>query len=138
MDKKNNIMQQGHLKRREKKMLIAAVIDEKETILPIVEGTILRIFDTETSRAEDFPNPAVQLKTGRRGATLQFAEEKGATTFVAPPNTFCELSYKAAQEDKVEFIHIPSDTAFPNFKQSFLNGEIKVQAFLPDKEILPS
>lgn len=119
-------------------MLIAAVIDEKETVLPIVEGTILRIFDTETSGVEDFPNPALQLKEGRRGATLRFAQGKGVSIFLAPPNTFCEFSYKAAQEDQVEFIHIPSNTTFQSFKQSFLNGEIKAQAFLPDKEILPS
>lgn len=119
-------------------MLVAAIIDEKEIILPIVEGTILRIYDTKTLQKKDYPNPALGLTEGRRGATLRFAEEKGTTIFVVPPNTFCELSYKAAQEDHVNFINIPAKTSFQSFEQSFLNEEIIAQTFLPDKEIVPS
>lgn len=119
-------------------MLIAAIIDQKETILPIVEGTILRIYNTETQQKQDYRNPAVGLTEGRRGATLRFAEEKGANVFVAPPHTFCELSYKAAQEDQVKFFNIPANTSFQSFQQSFLKEEIIVQTFLPDKEIVPS
>lgn len=119
-------------------MLIAAIINQNETILPIVEGTILRIYDTETQQKQDYPNPALGLTEGRRGATLRIAEEKGATVFVAPPNTFCELSYKAAQEGNVKFFNITSDTSFQSFEQSFLKEEIIAQTFLPDNEIVPS
>lgn len=119
-------------------MLVAAIIDEKETILPIVEGSILRIYDTETQEKQDYPNPALGLTTGRRGATLRFAEDKGVTIFVAPPNTFCELSYKKAQEDHVKFFNIPPNTSFQRFEQSLLNDEILIQTYLPEKEVVPS
>lgn len=119
-------------------MLVAAVLNEEDIILPIVEGSILRIYNTETQQKQDFPNPALGLTEGRRGATLRFAEEKGATIFVAPPNTFCELSYKAAQKDKVEFFNIAGNTSFQSFEQSLVNEQISIQTFLPDEEIVPS
>lgn len=119
-------------------MLIAAIIDEKETILPITEGTTLRIYNTENKEVEDYTNPALALTEGRRGATLRFAEEKGATVFVAPPNTFCELSYKSAQADKVTFINIEPNTTFHSFEQALLKNEVVIQTTLPNEEILSS
>lgn len=119
-------------------MLLAVIIDEKETILPIVEGSILRIYDTEAQQKQDYPNPALGLTEGRRGATLRFAEEKGATVFVAPPNTFCELSYQAAQKDQVKFFNIAANTSFQSFEQSLLKEEILVQTSLPEEEVVPS
>lgn len=119
-------------------MLIAIIIDEQETILPIVEGSILRIYNTETKQKQDFPNPALALTEGRRGATLRFAEGKGAKVFVAPPNTFCELSYQAAQKDQVNFFNISSNTSFHGFEQALIAEQISIQAFLPDEEVVPS
>lgn len=119
-------------------MIIAAVINEAEIILPIVEGTILRIYNTETKEQKDFPNPALGLTEGRRGATLRFAESNGANVFVAPPNTFCQLSYEAAQKDQVEFFHIAENTSYLQFEYALRNGEIAVQTSLPVEEIVPS
>ena len=57
-------------------MFIAAIIDEEETILPIVEGSILRIYDAETQQKQGYPNPALGLTEGRRGTTLRFAKKR--------------------------------------------------------------
>lgn len=119
-------------------MILAVVVDEKEQILPIVEGTILRIYDTESHQKQDFSNPAQHVTEGRRGATLRFAEEKGATVFVAPPNTFCELSYQAARKNNVNFLNILKNTNFKSFEESLVNKEIALQTFLPDEDIVPS
>ena len=119
-------------------MLIAAVLNENEIILPIVEGTVLRIYDTERKVTEDFPNPANDLTEGRRGAALKFAEEKGAKVFVAPPNTFCELSYNKAKKDNIKFFHISQGLSFTSFEQALEKQEIQVQSFLPENEVVPS
>lgn len=119
-------------------MLIAAVIDENEIILPIVEGVTLRLYNTDSKIIKDFPNPAMGLTEGRRGAVLRFAEQNGAEAFVAPPNTFCELSYKVAQKDEVRFFNIATSTSFKSFEQNLLKGQISTQTFLPDIEIVPS
>lgn len=119
-------------------MIIAAILNDSNTILPIVEGTILRIYNTTTRQKKDFQNPALTLTEGRRGATLRFAEEQGATIFVSPPNTFCELSYTAAQKDDISFLHVEANTNFDTLEQSLLNEKYTVQATLPTHEIVPS
>lgn len=119
-------------------MLVAAVIDLEETIVPFIEGTVIRIYDTETAKYEDFRNPAIDLKEGRRGAVLHFAEEKGAIAFVAPPQTFCELSYTKAQADKVKFYHLTTNVKFETFQKLLSLQLLKVQDALPADEIAPS
>lgn len=113
-------------------MKYAVVLNDQQVITPIVEGTIVRIVNGE--QFEDFENPALQLTEGRRGAVLRFVLAKDVKTFVAPPNTFCELSYNAALENDVQFIHIASGITFEQFTQDVKT----VQTQLPAEEILPS
>lgn len=119
-------------------MLIAVVIDKEENIVPIVEGKKVRIFNIETSEYQEFPNPALTLKEGRRGATLKFAEQEGATAFAAPPQTFCELSYEKALEDQIKFFNLPSVISFKQFKEQVDKKVIVVQETLPGNVIAPS
>lgn len=119
-------------------MILAAVIDKDKNIVPIVEGVEIRIYNTETSEFQDFPNPALELKEGRRGATLHFAESKGATVFIAPPETFCELSYDKARKDQFKFYHLDFNWPFTRFEQKLKIGEIQLQDTLPKLEIVPS
>ena len=120
------------------KVKIAAVIDNEEKIVPIVEGVEIRIYNTETSEYIDYPNLALELDEGRRGATLNFADSKGATVFVAPPETFCELSYDKARKEQFKFYHLDSKVPFKQFAQKLVKGEIKLQETLPKPEIVPS
>lgn len=113
-------------------MSYAVVLNEQGIITPIVEGKIVRIVNGETH--EDFDNPALQLTEGRRGAVLRFVLEKGVKVFVAPPNTFCELSYAAAKGKDVQFIAIESGVSFEQFVESTKT----IQAELPAEEIVPS
>lgn len=119
-------------------MIIAAVIDEQEIIVPIVEGEKIRLYDTETKLYQEFSNPAAQLKEGRRGASLRFAEQRGAVAFAAPPQTFCELSYEKAVEDQVKFFHLAAPLPFSQFKEQIDQKTIAVQEILPENEIAPS
>lgn len=119
-------------------MIIAAVIDKGENILPIVEGTILRIYNTNTNEHVDYENPALHLKEGRRGATLNFAEDKGATAFVTPPQTFCELSYAKAKKDEIQFFHLEQETTFREFQWLLDNNILQIKNELPEQDIAPS
>lgn len=119
-------------------MLIAAVLNEEENILPIVDGTILRIYNTNTKEHIDYENPALHLEEGRRGATLNFAEEKGVTAFVAPPQTFCELSYTKAKKDEIQFFHLEQQISFKEFQQRLDNNKLRIKNELPNEDIAPS
>jgi len=119
-------------------MIIAAVLDEKENIVPIVDGKILRLYNTNTKESSDFAHPALHLKEGKRGATLHFAEEKGATAFVTPPHTFCELSYAKAKQDDIQFYHLEQPVSFQEFKDLLVAHKLLIRNELPDEEIVPS
>ncbi|QDQ02349.1 chemotaxis protein CheY [Lysinibacillus fusiformis] len=118
-------------------MTIAVVVNDEGIITPITEGSVLRIV-AQDGRTEDFRNPALDLTEGRRGAALRLAIEKGATTFVAPPETFCELSYAKAQSENIQFYHLTRNSPYEAFTTARANGEISLSTTLPEAEILPS
>lgn len=118
-------------------MAIAVVVNDEGIVTPIVEGTILRIINQDGT-IEDFRNPALDLTEGRRGATLKKALEQGVTIFIAPPATFCELSYEKAQQEQVEFIHIEANQLFVDVVTAIQAGTYKKTAVLPAEDILPS
>jgi hypothetical protein len=119
-------------------MIIALVLDQDENILPIIDGTIIRIYDTESGKYQDYLNPALHLKEGRRGAVLRFAQEKGATVFASPPKTFCELSYAKAQENNIQFCQLHGQIKFDTFQELLNNGKVLIKNHLPAQEIVPS
>ncbi|NEU32155.1 hypothetical protein GN156_15495 [bacterium LRH843] len=119
-------------------MIIAAVVDQNEKILPIVDGIILRLYDTESKQYRDYENPALHLKKGRRGATLRFAEEKGASAFVAPPQTFCELSYEKARKVGIQFYHLDEQIVFHVFLQLIESNQLHIKPELSNENIEPS
>lgn len=119
-------------------MIIAAVLDKDENILPIVEGTVLRVYNTNTKEYVDYENPALHLEEGRRGATLNFSEEKGATAFVTPPQTFCELSYAKAKKDEIQFFQLEQKISFKDFQQLLDNNKLQIKNELPVQDIAPS
>ncbi|MCM3721279.1 chemotaxis protein CheY [Solibacillus isronensis] len=118
-------------------MAIAVVVNDEGIVTPIVEGTILRIIQQDHT-VEDLRNPALDLTEGRRGATLRKAIELGATTFVAPPETFCELSYKKAQEEQISFINIPANQSFAQVAEQLKSDIIQQSNELPADEVVAS
>lgn len=118
-------------------MAVAVVINDVGIVTPIVEGTVLRIIHKDHT-VEDFRNPALDLTEGRRGATLRKAIEQGATTFIAPPETFCELSYKKAQEEQIQFYNIDANQPFAQVAQQLKLGEITISKELPANEVVSS
>ena len=118
-------------------MAIAVVINDDGIVTPIVEGTVLRIINQDQT-VEDYRNPALDLTEGRRGAALRKAIEKGVRTFVAPPATFCELSYQKAQEQQIAFITIEPNQPFAEVAQALRAGTIQKTKQLPSAHVVPS
>lgn len=119
-------------------MKIGIVINSEEIVQPIVKGTILRIYDVENDSWEDYVNPALHLKIGRRSAVLQFAGMKGVRTFAAPPQMFCELSYLKARNDGIRFFHLEEELSFREFIDQVNTGSLKALKEIPENEIAPS
>lgn len=118
-------------------MTIALVVNDQNIVTPIVEGTILRFIQDDFT-VEDVKNPALDLTEGRRGATLRAAIAKDATTFIAPPATFCEKSYEKALEEQVTFYNIASDQSFDAVLAALKQGELTTTKALPSAEVVPS
>lgn len=120
-------------------MKLALVLAEKkEIIVPIVEGTVIRIYDTETRQHEDFENPALSLQSGKRGAVIRWLNERGINLLVAPPNTLCELSYEAAQKEEFHYYRVEAGTSFTNLQQLIDQNQLLLNTHLPESEIQPS
>ncbi|WP_338448895.1 hypothetical protein R4Z09_22150 [Niallia oryzisoli] len=120
-------------------MKIAMVLSgEPEIIVPIVEGTVIRLYDTATGDVQDFENPALKLQSGKRGAVIKWLNESGVTILCAPPKMLCELSYEAAQKEDFQYYRITSGTSFSDLKKFITNNLLEITNELPEIEIEPS
>lgn len=115
-------------------MKIAFILNKSEEIVPITEGTVLRVYDCLTKRYNDYPNPALEREQGKRSAALQFAIEHGARALAAPPETLCERSYKLALQEEMSFISLPGRVPF----KQIISQPIGLTDHLPEIEIVPS
>ncbi|WP_318503397.1 hypothetical protein [Bacillus sp. T3] len=120
-------------------MKLALVLaEQKEIIVPIVEGTVIRIYDTETRQYEDYENPALSLQSGKRGAIIRWLNERGINLLVTPPNTLCELSYEAAQKEEFHYYRVEAETNFTYLRQLIDHNQLLLTDHLPESEIQPS
>lgn len=120
-------------------MNIAMVLSgDKEVIVPIVEGEIIRLFNAETGEVKDFENPALKLESGKRGGVIKWLNERGVHVLCAPPSTLCELSYGAAQKENFLYYRIQKDTSFLELKELISNDSLALTGELPENEIEPS
>jgi hypothetical protein len=119
-------------------MKIAAAINQADYIVPIVEGETLRIFNSETKEISNLENPAPKLIEGRRGAALALAREHGAEAFAAPPQTFCELSYEKAQQEKLLFYNLESPLSFDTFLDLLEQELVAGERDIAGKNVAPS
>lgn len=119
-------------------MKFALALNDEEVIVPIVQGTIFRIYDNNLSHYSDFENPANLVSSGKRGKTIGFALEHNVEIFVSPPENFCELSYDKAQEVGLKFVNIVNHLRFADFIDQWIKGEFDIVSQLPQKEIVPS
>ncbi|ALA53706.1 hypothetical protein CAY60_001335 [Shouchella clausii] len=115
-------------------MKIAFVLNESEDIVPITEGLVLRVYDSLSKSYNDYSNPALERKEGKRSAALQFAIKQGAHALAAPPETLCEQSYKFARKEQLSFISLPGPVPF----NQIISQPLALTDQLPKKEIIPS
>ena len=120
-------------------MTIAMVLSgDKELIVPIVEGDVIRLYDLETEDVNDCENPVSQLQSGKRGAMIRWLNEREVNILVAPPSMLCELSYEAAQKEHFRYYRVPQGTSFSDFKRFVSDNNVVLTRELPESEIEPS
>lgn len=120
-------------------MLIGMVLSsDDKTIVPFIEGQTVRVFNTDSHQIKDAPNPALKLKEGKRGAVVNWFYEHGVELICSPPGTLCDLSYKNAQEKKMNFYRLNPGTTFSEFQTQLENGQISLEKSLPANEVNPS
>jgi predicted NUDIX family NTP pyrophosphohydrolase len=117
-------------------MFIGMVLaEDHETNVPIVDGVIARIYDTNTGICLDSPNPALGLTEGRGGATIKWMVQKEVKVLCAPPGTLCELSYSKDQEENLNFYRLDPETSFSTFEGKLQKQKIGFIDSLPKYEI---
>jgi hypothetical protein len=99
-------------------MKVAAVISaDGQTVMPLVEGPVIRIRDTDSGVETDVPNPAVSAQRARRMAALQELMHQDVTVVVNPPETFCAHSYQVAKDNELQFWNVPAGTTWESLWQ---------------------
>jgi hypothetical protein len=120
-------------------MIIAmAITGDQETIVPIIEGETIRLYDTETEQVSDFENPANNLTTGKRSAVIKWANNKGVKVLCSPPSMLCELSYDLARQEQFQYYRVKPHTSFSALQSLIKENGLELVAALPLNEIEPS
>ncbi|KKI90496.1 hypothetical protein WQ54_21365 [Bacillus sp. SA1-12] len=119
-------------------MIIAMVLGEKETIVPIIEGKVIRLYDVKSGDVQDFENPALKVDTGKRGAVIKWLNERGVHILCSPPSMLCELSYETAKQANFRYYRVQKNTPFFSVKQELASNQLELTEALPKNEIEPS
>lgn len=94
-------------------MRIAAVLGaDGDTIVPLADGPVVAILDSERGTVQKHDNPGWELATGRRLATTQFLISQGVEAACSVPATFCSTSCEAAVQGGIKFIRLPAGAKF--------------------------
>ncbi|WP_324716527.1 hypothetical protein U7230_14415 [Carboxydochorda subterranea] len=92
-------------------MRIGAVLDtDQDTIVPLPDGPIAAIADTDSGQVTHLPNPAQTVRQGRRAVVTRLFVDSGVKAVLAVPGTFCEHSHELAQRHHLEFIPVEAGT----------------------------
>ena len=92
-------------------MRIGAVLaEDRERIVPLPEGPIAAVIETETGEVTYLPNPALSVRQGRRAAVTRLFVDSGVKAVLAVPGAFCEHSHDLARRHGLEFIPVEPGT----------------------------
>lgn len=94
-------------------MRIAAVLGaDGDTIVPLADGPVVAILDSERGTIQKHENPGWGLMTERRLATTQFLISQGVKAACSVPETFCSTSCETAIQGGIKFIRLPAGAKF--------------------------
>ncbi|RIV18826.1 hypothetical protein D2Q93_13630 [Alicyclobacillaceae bacterium I2511] len=89
-------------------MKVAAVMGvDGKTVVPLTDGGIIRIHDTELGTTTEVDNPAIAAQSGRRVVAVQELLAQGVGVVISPPRTFCTHSHQAAVRNGIRFWDVP-------------------------------
>lgn len=113
----------------------AAVADDGNRILPLSDGPILKVLDTETMQSESYPNPGFPMTQGRRAAATDLLNEQQVQLVLAVPMTFCAISQEKARSYNMQFALLPEGTTWNEVVAKRLWADEYVVAQIPDDQL---
>lgn len=117
-------------------MRIAAVLDaDGDTIVPLADGPVVAIFDSERGAVQNYDNPGWGLASGRRLAATRFLISLGVEAACSVPETFCSTSCEAAVEGGIKFIRLPRGAKFSELVADSARYLREVEAGLPAADL---
>ncbi|WP_051350944.1 hypothetical protein [Sulfobacillus thermosulfidooxidans] len=94
-------------------MRIGAVIGpDQKTIVPLPDGPIIRVRDTENNIPEDYPNPAYTAETHRRPTAAKALVDHHIDVVLTVPGSFCSPSHKIARQGGIAFWPVESGSTW--------------------------
>lgn len=94
-------------------MRIAAVLGQDgDNIVPLPDGPVVVILDTDRGTVEEYPNPGMGLAAGRRLATTNFLIGQRVDAVCTVPETFCSTSCEVASQGGIKFIRLAAGVKF--------------------------
>ncbi|QSO46529.1 hypothetical protein [Alicyclobacillus mengziensis] len=116
-------------------MRVGAVIGtDGETIVPLPDGPIIRVRDTESGDTKDLPNPAFGKETDRRPTAARALVTARVDIIATVPGSFCTPSHKIAVEGGIKFWQVEPATRWQELLQDLLQEtDIPVESLITDR-----
>ena len=94
-------------------MRVGAVIStDGQTIVPLPDGPVIRLRDTDSGETMDISNPAFGMETDRRPTAARALVAAHVDVVATVPGSFCTPSHKIAVQGGIKFWQVDSGTSW--------------------------
>lgn len=119
------------IKRGQIPMRVGAVIStDGNTIVPLPDGPIIRMRDTDRGETMEIPNPAFGKETDRRPTAARALVEAHVDVVATVPGSFCTPSHKIAVQGGIRFWQVSSGMSW---EELWRDTEVPVESALTER-----
>lgn len=112
-------------------MRVGAVISsDGKTIVPLPDGPIIRVRDTDSGENTDIPNPAFEKETDRRPTAARALVTAQVDVVATVPGSFCTPSHKIAVQGGIRFWQVSSGMSW---EELWRNTETPIEAAIVER-----
>lgn len=117
--------------------MAAALAADGQTIVPLSDGPVLAILDTESLKEERFDNPGYPLTRDRRATATEFLHSQRVDLVCAVPQTFCRVSHDLARSHRMRFVQLAGGTTWDDVVAGRLWAGEGVTEDIPNDSLFP-
>lgn len=117
-------------------MKMAICIDDDGKVVGLAEGTKIVIYDSNSCFEKTISNPGYVVTQARRSAALSAIIEEGAGVVVTIPESFCEISYEKAEQNRIKFIRLSESVLYKDIINNISDYLSCITDKLPEDEII--